>query len=340
MSLGGYLLKRILLSALVLLGVLVITFSISRLIPSDPAALYAGGRARQAQVEEVRNKLGLDKPIPIQFVMYVSDVARGDLGRSFSSKRLISQDLARYIPATLELVIAASLLAVVVGIPIGVLSAAKKGELFDQTSRIIAIAGVSIPAFWLGLLLQMLFFGYLDWLPLGGRVSRDIALFNPIEPVTRFYLIDALIMGNWKAWIDAIQHLILPAMVLATYSVGLTIRMTRASMVEVLNETYVEAARAAGITNRVILFRLALKNAIIPTLTVLGLTFAFSITGAVLVEIIFSWPGIGKYLTDAVVDVDFPVVIGVTLFVTIIYIAVNLLIDLLQASLDPRIRLG
>jgi peptide/nickel transport system permease protein len=272
--------------------------------------------------------------------MYVSDVARGDLGRSFSSKRLISQDLARYIPATLELVIAASLLAVVVGIPIGVLSAAKKGELFDQTSRIIAIAGVSIPAFWLGLLLQMLFFGYLDWLPLGGRVSRDIALFNPIEPVTRFYLIDALIMGNWKAWIDAIQHLILPAMVLATYSVGLTIRMTRASMVEVLNETYVEAARAAGITNRVILFRLALKNAIIPTLTVLGLTFAFSITGAVLVEIIFSWPGIGKYLTDAVVDVDFPVVIGVTLFVTIIYIAVNLLIDLLQASLDPRIRLG
>ena len=338
MAYVSYLLRRVVSSLVVVFGVLVITFVVARLVPSDPAALYAGPRSRQDQVEAVRAQLGLDQPIYIQFANYVSSIARGDLGQSFKSKRPIVDDLVRFLPATLELAIAASLLAVLVGIPIGVLSAARSGSFFDQASRILSIAGVSIPTFWLALLLQLLFFGTLQWLPLGGRLDRTIALTTPIDTITGLHLIDAALTRNWLAWRDAFMHLILPVAVLATYPVGLTVRMTRAAMADVLNDPYIEAARAAGLNERTILFRLALKNAIIPTLTILGLTFAFSITGAFLVEIVFSWPGIGKYVTDAIINVDFPVVIGVTLVVTVIYIVVNLIIDLVQVFLDPRIR--
>lgn len=340
MSKTHYLLRRLGLAVLVLVGVMVVTFIVARIIPSDPAALYAGPRPRPEQVAELRVKLGLDQPMPVQFGRYVGAILTGDLGESFKTHRLILDDLKTNLPATLELVILASLLALLIGIPVGVLAGSRRGQALDRISQVLAIGGVSVPTFWLALLLQLLFFGWLGWLPLGNRLDKAIALSSPIEALTGFYLIDAAVSGNWAAWWDALRHLILPVLVLATYPIGLTIRMTRAAMIEVLSETYVTAARAAGLPEQTILFRLALKNAIIPTLTALGLSFAYSITGAFLVEVIFSWPGVGKYITDAIINVDFPVVLAVTLVVTIIYIAVNLTVDMVQAALDPRVRLG
>lgn len=340
MSRAAYLMRRLGLAVLVLVGVMIVTFVVSRVVPSNPAALYAGPRPRPEQVAALEIKLGLDKPLPVQFVRYMGDVLRGDFGESFRSHRLILVDLKIFLPATLELVAGATLLALVVGIPLGVLSGANKGGWLDQTSRVLSIAGVSIPTFWLALLLQLVFFGWLGLLPLGGRVASSVILTHPIETITGFYLIDAAISGNWIAWKDAAYHLILPTVVLATYPVGLTIRMTRAAMIEVLSEPFIVTARSSGLPTRTILFRLALKNAIIPTLTVLGLSVSYSITGAFLIEVVFSWPGVGKYVTDAVLNVDFPVVMAVTLVVTVFYIIINLIVDMIQSALDPRVKLG
>jgi peptide/nickel transport system permease protein len=339
MSRSAYLLRRLGLAALVLIGVMVVTFVVSRVVPSNPAALYAGPRSRPEQVAALEVKLGLDKPLPLQFVRYIGDVLRGDFGESFKTHRLIATDLRVFLPATLELVIGASLLALVIGVPFGVLSGARRSGWLDQATRMISIGGVSIPTFWMALMLQLFFFGWLGWLPLGGRLSTMVTLYHPIETITGLYIIDAAVSGNWVAWRDTLHHLILPTAVLAAYPVGLAIRMTRAATVEVLTEPYIDAARAAGLPPRMILFRLALKNAIIPTLTVLGLTFAWSISGAFLIELVFSWPGVGKYVTDAIIRVDFPVVMAVTIVVTIIYITINIIVDMIQVALDPRIRL-
>jgi peptide/nickel transport system permease protein len=340
MSRGEYLLRRLGLGLFVLLGVLMVTFVVSRVVPGDPARLYLGPRASPEALAQVRERLGLDDPLPKQFVKYVVSTLQGDLGYSFRTKRPIIEDLKVRLPATMELVILSTGLALFVGVPVGVLGASRRGKWFDQVSRILTIAGVSIPAFWWALLLQLVFFLWLGLLPLGGRVSQDIQLHHPIQTITGFYLIDAAVTGNWVAWRDAALHILLPACVLATYPLSLAVRMTRASMVEVLSEVYVTAARAQGLSEREILFRLALKNAIVPTLTIMGLVFAYSITGAVLVEIVFTWPGMGSYMTDAILNKDIYVLFAVTLVVTVIYIFVNLLVDFVQAALDPRIRIG
>jgi len=256
------------------------------------------------------------------------------------SHQPILTDLKTYLPATLELVVTGMIMAVLIGIPLGVLSGAKKDSLLDHTSRLLAVAGVSVPTFWMGLLLQLFFFGKLGLLPIGSRVDREISLYHPVQQITGFYLIDSLVSGNWPALRSTLAHLILPAFTLGTYAIGLTIRMTRSTMIEVLEEGYITAARAAGIPERTILFRLALKNAIIPTLTVLALSFVYSLTGAILVEVIFAWPGLGNYVTRAVLSLDFPVIMAVTLVVTVFYVFINLSMDLLQALLDPRVTLG
>jgi len=312
MSIGEYLLRRLGLGVLVVIGVLMVTFVVSQVVPGNPARLYTGPRANREQVEKVRQELGLNDPLPVQFVSYIGRV----------------------------LVIVAMLLSLILGVPAGVLGAAKHGKAFDQISRLAGIGGVSMPPFWLALLLQLLFFLYLGWLPLGGRISQNILLNHPIERITGFYLIDAAVTGNWAAWRDVVLHLIMPMVVLAPYPVAVSLRMTRASMIDVLSETYVTAARAAGLSERQILFKLALKNGILPTLTIISLEFAFLITGAVLVEIVFTWPGLGSYMADAIVNSDIYVVFGVTIIVTLIYIVVNLVVDLIQAALDPRVRLG
>jgi peptide/nickel transport system permease protein len=339
MSRKRYFLRRLGLTVFVLLGVLILTFFVARVVPSDPAALYAGPRPRPEQVERIRVELGLDQPLIVQFSRYVGDILQGNLGISFDTRRPIIGDLQTFLPATLELVIAAMLLAFVIGIPVGVIAAALRGTWVDYLLRVMAIAGVSIPTFWLALIMQLIFFSNLGWLPLGGRLDNMTAILNPIVPLTGFYLIDAAVSGNWVAWQDALLHLVMPAFVLATYPIGLAVRMTRAAMIETLSELHVTAARAAGLPEMFILFRLALKNAIIPTLTALGLSFAYSVTGAFLVEIIFSFPGVGKYVAEAILNVDFPVVIAVTLVVTVIYLAVNLAVDLIQAAIDPRTKL-
>ena len=335
-----YLLRRLMLSVFVVLGVLLVTFMVSRVIPGDPARLYVGTRAGEQALTEVRKQLGLDDPLPLQFVRYAASSARGDFGYSYRTKRPIIEDLKVRLPATMELVIVAMILAFSIGVPVGVLAAASQGSWFDRALRVLSIAGVSMPAFWLALLMQLVFFLWLGWMPLGGRLSQTVIFTSPITSITGFGLIDSTITGNWVALRDSIWHIVLPAAVLATFPIGLVVRMMRASMLEVLSEPYVAAARAAGLGEGQILFRLALKNAIVPTLTVMGLVFAFLVTGAVLVESIFLWPGVGSYMLDAILNNDVPVLFAVTLIVTMIYILVNLLVDLLQTTLDPRIRVG
>lgn len=337
MHIVSFVLRRLALALVVLVCVSILTFIVARIVPSDPAALFAGPRPTPGQIEMARVKLGLDQPLYIQYVRFMSDALSGDFGTSFKSKRAIATDLATFLPATLELVLAATFLAFLIGVPIAVLASRRPNGVLDQVSRLGSIAGVSIPTFWLAMILQLVFFKWLAWLPLSGRNSNAIALLDPITPVTGFNTIDAVISGNWSGFSDSLLHLVLPALALAAYPIGLVVRMTRASMVETLNERYILAARALGFSERTILFRLALKNAISPTLTVLGLTFAFSLTGAFLVEVIFAWPGLGRYVTDAILNLDFPVIMAVTLVATCFYVVVNVAVDLLQAWIDPRI---
>jgi len=334
-----YIVRRLIMAVGVLISVSIITFFIARVIPSDPAAAWVGSHPTNEQIAQARETLGLDNPLYIQYLRYMQGILHGNLGTSVKTHQPILTDLKTYFPATLELVSVSMLIAIIFGIPLGVYSGTKKGSLLDHATRLLAIAGVSIPTFWLGLIMQLIFFGYLGILPLNGRISTETALYHPITQITGFYLIDSAITGNWVAFKDALLHIILPAVTLATYPLGLTIRMTRSTMIEVLNEKYILAARAAGIAERTILFVLALKNAITPTITVLGLVFVYSLTGAILVEVIFSWPGLGTYVTNAVLSIDFPVIVSVTLIVTIFYVFVNLILDLTQAMIDPRVTL-
>ena len=230
-------------------------------------------------------------------------------------------------------------LTIAVGVPLGVLAGVWRDTWVDHLSRIFAVVSVSVPVFWLALLLQLLFVRELDLLPLGSRVSRDISLFAPIKQITGFYLVDAAVTSNWIAFRDALIHLILPGLALSSYGIGLSIRMTRASMVEAMGQEYITAAWAAGLSRKTIYFKLALKNAIVPTLMVLSLTFVWQLTGALLVEVVFLWPGLGTYLTNSILNLDFPVVVSVALVVTVFYVLVNLVLDLFQVAIDPRVSL-
>ncbi len=334
-----YILKRLVMALFVLLSVSFFTFIIARVVPSDPAAAWVGSHPTKEQIEKATIELGLDKPLTTQYLRYMDGIIKGDLGTSITTRQPILTDVRTFLPATLELVIAGMLIAIVIGIPLGVFSGAYRGSWLDHLTRLVSIAGVSMPAFLFGLLLQLLFFRYLDILPLGARISTEVSLFNPIETITGIYLLDSALTGNWIAFQDALKHIILPAVALATYPVGLAIRMTRSTIIEVLSEKYIMAAKVSGIRQRTIFFVLALKNAIVPTLNALGLAFVYSLTGAILIEIIFSWPGLGTYITNAVLSVDFPVIVSVTLVMTVFYILINLLLDIIQAIIDPRVTL-
>jgi peptide/nickel transport system permease protein len=339
MGKGEYIIRRLALAILVLVGVSIITFVISRLVPSDPASLHAGIRASKEAKEAARIKLGLDRPLYEQYFRYIGDVLRGDFGVSVRTHRPIIDDLRIYLPATLELVMVAMIITLAIGIPLGVLSGAWKDSPLDHFSRVFAVVNVSMPVFWLALLLQLLFVRQLGWLPLGARVSKEIAIVTPIERITGFYLVDTALAGNWAAFRDVARHLILPSLALASYGIGLTIRMIRATMVEVLQQKYITAAWAAGLSRREVFFRQALKNAVVPALMVLSLNFVWQISGAMLVEIVFRWPGLGRYLVDAILMIDFPIVVSVALVVTVFYVLTNLFVDLLQAVIDPRVSL-
>ena len=334
-----FVLRRMLTSLFVMIGVSVITFFIARVVPSNPAALYIGPKARQEDIDRVTKQLGLDKPLPVQYVVYMKELIHGDLGTSISTKKPITEELAGRIPATLELLFFGMFIAVIVGVPLGVLSARSQGKFIDVIVRIISIAGVSMPAFFLGLILQIIFFRNLHLLPLAGRVNTDLRFTNPLTDITHFILLDSFLTGNWVTLKDAFLHLILPALTLAAYPIGLIARMTRAAMLEVLEQDYIRTARAYGIKQSVIIYLYALKNAISPTLTVIGLTVAFALTGTFFVEIIFNWPGLGLFTVRSLLNVDYPAIMGMTLFGSLGYVLINLIVDLLQAWIDPRISL-
>lgn len=337
-----FIIRRVFLSIAVLLALSVVVFVLSRVVPSDPAAVYLGARgARDAdKVAEANVKLGLDKPLYEQYFIYIEDVLHGDLGASIGTKRPVLDEIKTLLPATLELLIASTLLAMVVGIPLGVISAHFRGGPIDLIVRVVSLIGVSMPAFWLGLLLQLLIINEFEGvLSTGKRFDSTLRFTNPIEDITGFYIIDTIYTGNWIALEDVAKRLILPSVTLASYPIGLIARMTRASMLEVLEQDYIRTARAYGIRQRIIMYRYALRNAIIPVLTVIGLTFAYLLTGTFFVEEIFNWPGLGKFTLRAFLNVDYPAIMGVTLFAATGYVTINLIVDLLQAMIDPRINL-
>ncbi|HZJ09814.1 MAG TPA: ABC transporter permease [Trueperaceae bacterium] len=332
--------RRLAFSALVLFGVASLVFVLTRTIPNEPAALYLGPRARPAEIAEVNARFGFDRPLSEQYVRYLRALVGGDLGMSLATKRPVALELGSRLAATLELLGAAMLIAVVVGVPLGVASTRLRGRASDALVRVTSVIGVSMPAFWLGLLLQMLFVHALGWFPVAGRVDAGLRFISPLDTVTGFYLIDALVTGNLVALRDAFMHLVLPAVTLAAYPIGLVTRMTRAAMLEVLSQDYIRTARAYGISEARIHGRLALRNAIGPTLTVIGLTLAFLLTGAFYVEVIYNWPGLGSFTVRSFLNLDYPAILGMTLFGAAGYVVVNLLVDLAQIAVDPRVRVG
>jgi len=334
-----FILRRLFTVIFVLIGVSIITFFLSRVIPSDAAALYIGPKARADDIERVRKQLGLDKPLPVQYAVYMGELLHGDLGNSISTKRPVLQEITERLPATLELLFTGMFIATLIGVPLGVVSARWQGSLVDIFIRTISIAGVSMPAFYLGLLMQIAFFRNLDLLPLAGRMDTDLRFVSPIEPITNFFLIDSILTLNWIAFKDVLAHLLLPAFTLAAFPIGLIARMTRAAMLEALEQDYIRTARAYGIKQWIITYLYALKNAISPTLTVIGLTIAYALTGTFYVEVIFNWPGLGLFTVRSLLNVDYPAIMGITLLGAGGYVLINMIVDLVQAWIDPRIRL-
>ena len=335
-----YIFKRMMWLLFVLLGLCAITFILSRVVPGDPAAAYLGPRAKAEQIEKVRVQLGLDKPLYTQFFYYLRDLSRGNLGESLRTHRPVMVGIIDHLPASLELMFSAIFVSLLVGVPLGVISAKKENTLVDHLIRLFSVADVSVPSFWLAMIFQIVFFRWLGLFPIGGRIDTVVGLMSPIERITGLYVIDALITGNWPAFKSALSHLVLPSITLACFSMGLIARMTRSTMLEVLREDYITTARAVGISEKEILFVQALKNALGPTITTAGLSFAFMLTATLYIELIFFWPGIGSYITKAIFLNDYPVIMGVTMLMALFYVVVNLIVDLLIAVFDPRIRLG
>jgi len=331
---GRYAVRRSLTIIPVLLGVSVLVFSFIHLIPGDPALTMLGERATPEKVEEVRRHLGLDRPIPEQYLIYLAKIVRGDLGISIVRGDPVLTDLLRRFPATVELATAAIFLALLFGIPIGIVSAVWRNSLVDSFSRVWALAGVSMPIFWLGLMLAWFFGVQLRWLPTGFRLDTGTAF----EPWTNFVILDAALQGNWAVLRDALRHLILPAVALATIPLAVIARMTRASMLEVLSQEYIRTAEAKGLPQAAVILRHALRNALLPVLTVVGLQVGHLLAGAILTETIFSWPGIGLWVYESIESRDYAIVQGASLFIAVIFVVVNLVTDLLYAAVDPRIK--
>ena len=334
-----FLRRRLLASLLTLFGITTITFALARVVPSDPAVVYIGPLARPDEIARVTKELGLDRPLYEQYLSYMGDLFRGDWGRSLASKEPVLGTIADRLPATLELIFLAMTLAVVVGIPLGIYAAYRKGGVPDMGARVGSVVGISMPVFWLGLLLQVLFAEWLGLLPATGRLSLEMSVLDPITHITGFYLFDSLVTANWAGFRDAASHLVLPTITLAAYPAALITRMTRAAMLDVLGQDYIRTARTFGLGERLVLWRLALRNAMPTTLTVSGLSLAYLVTGSFFVEIVFNWPGIGQYSTSALLNLDYPSIMGITVLGATVFLFINLVVDLLQAKLDPRIRL-
>ncbi len=330
-----FILKRLILIGITLFGLSVIVFTISRIAPGDPAKLAAGPDATEEMVQVIRKEFGLDKPLVIQYIKYMKGLLKGDFGRSIRTRHQVLEDIKLFLPATFELVFVSISFAIVFGILFGVLSAVYRDTWIDHGARFFSVTGVAIPMFWMGIMLQLLLAAKFHLLPIGGRL--DTMLIPPIA-ITRFFLIDSLITGNWVVFKNAFTHILLPAFVLSFPALASITRINRAEMLEVLHKDFVLNEKAQGISNRIIIAKYALKNALIPTLAMIGLRYGWMLGGTILVETVFDWPGIGNYAVGAAVYSDFQPVMAVTIILGINFMVANLLVDLGYGFLDPRVR--
>ena len=330
-------LKRMLMAVPSLIGVVIVTFLLTRALPGDPAAYFAGPAASQEAIEQIRAKLGLDKPLIVQFGNYVNDLAHGDLGNSLTTGQPVGKEIKSRLPASAELTLLGLIVSMLVAVPLGILAATRPGSLIDHACRVISTAGVSLPVFFTGLILVYVFYYLLGWAP--APLGRLDVFFSPPPQVTGFYLIDSLIAGNLELFWSSLKQLVLPATTLAIFSLAPIARMTRASMLAVLASDFVRTARASGLSPHMVIVTYAFRNAMIPVVTTLGMVFSFLLGANVLVEKVFAWPGIGSYAVEALISSDFAPVQGFVLTMAVMYVMLNLLIDILYGVIDPRVRL-
>ena len=332
----SYIIKRLLWAIPTLLGVSVLVFSMVHLVPGDPALVMLGEHANKESVDILREQMGLNKPLWEQYYLFVSNAITGDFGISLASGEPVIDEFMERFPATVELALFAMIFSTIIGLFAGIISAVKRYSIFDYAAMSTALAGVSMPVFWLGLMLIYFFSVELAWLPVSGRLGYEF----DIETITGLFLIDSLLANDTQAFWDALKHLILPSIALGTIPMAIIARMTRASMIEVLKEEYIRTAYAKGCTKMQVIMVHALKNALLPILTVIGLMVGTLFAGAVLTEMTFSWPGIGKWLINAVNQRDFPIIQSTTLIIASMFVVVNLIVDVLYAVVNPRIRLS
>ncbi|GAB2830281.1 ABC transporter permease [Actinocorallia aurea] len=334
-----FLLRRLGQAALVVAGVVVLSFAVMRLVPGDPAVTYAGPRASPAQLAQVRADLGLDEPLPAQLWTYVKGLASGDWGTSLHTRQPVLDDIGRVFPASLELVGTAMILAVLAGIPLGILAARHRGLPADTGVRLTGMLAVSVPVFLLAIAAQQVFATRLGWLPVAGEYDQALDTTSPLSVYTGITALDALITGNWAVLGSTVRHLVLPALCMAAYPTGVIAQMTRAALTEEAAQDHARLERSLGFSRLQVLTRFSLRPAISPVLAMIALVFAFSLVNAFLVESVFTWPGLGRYAADAIRSSDAPAIAGVTVAVALTYVLVNLLVDVVQALLDPRVRL-
>ncbi|MGW5160341.1 ABC transporter permease [Nonomuraea wenchangensis] len=333
-----HLARRLGQALLVVAGVVVLTFAVMRLVPGDPAVAYAGPKATPEQLAEVRERFGLDDPLPAQLVAYVRDLLTGDWGTSLRTRQPVLDDLYLAFPASLELVGAALALAIVVGVPVGVLAARHNRRLPDLGVRFTSMLAVSVPVFWLALTLQLVFASNLGWFPIAGEYDSSLDTTSPLTLWTNITVVDALITGNWPILTSTLQHLVLPALVVAAYPTGVIAQMTRAALIEESGQDHARMERALGFSETAVLTRFALRPSLVPVLSIVALVFAYSIVNGFLVEAVFNWPGLGRYAAESIKARDTPAIAGVTLLVALVYTLANLVVDLLQGVVDPRVR--
>lgn len=337
---GRYLLNRLGQAVLVVFGVIVLTFLIVRVVPGDPAVAAVGPRASREQLAAARKQLGLDDPLPVQLWHYVKGLLHGDLGASLHTHQPVRHDLSQAFPASLELVGAALLLAVIVGIPLGILAARFRRRPADVMIRVQSMLVVSVPVFWLALVLQDVFATKLGWFPVAGEYASSLDRTSPLHVVTNITIVDAVITGNWPILTSTLSHLVLPVLVVAAYPVGVVAQLTRAALIEEITQDHARMERALGFGEHAVLVKFSLRPALNPVLSLVALVFAYAIVNTFLVESIFNWPGLGSYAADAIRSLDTPAIAGVTLLVATLYVVANLIVDLLQSVVDPRVRLG
>lgn len=339
MNLIQHITRRLLLMIPMAIGITLLLFIVTHIVPVNPLAVILTERSMEDPhaIQAATQKWGLDKPLPEQYLIYLKNLLQGDLGTSFKTKNPVASDLKNFLPATIELSIGSFIFAILIGLPLGIISAVKSGSFVDQFTRVFSLLGASMPPFWSGLLVLFVFYYKLRWAPGPGRINSRL---GAPESFTGLFVFDSLIQGNMPAFWDSLSHLILPSIILGWFTLALIARITRSSMLEALQQDYIRTARAKGLAEKWVVLSHALRNALIPLVTLVGLAFAGLMSGAIMTETIFSWPGIGRYAVESAANLDYPAITGTTLLIAIIYMLVNIFVDALYTIIDPRIREG